>query len=109
MLVCYQRGPAAGTDCLLRHQMTLATPATQPPNPLDFSPVRDVDWFRTDSGLPGRVMARDIDTFEVVQETLTSGLTDKEVLRIELTAGSRDHGERNRFSVKLSTRAFPRN
>jgi len=108
-MVCYQRSPSAGTDCLLRQESVLPTPVTEPPNPLDFSPVRDVEWFRTSSGLAGRVIARDVDAFEVVRETLNSGLTRSEVLLVELTAGSRDHGERNIFSVKLQTRVFPRN
>lgn len=109
LLVCYGRGPAAGTDCLLRQELALSPPATQPPNPLDFSPIRDAEWFSLASGAAKRVIARDVDAFEVVSETVASGPTARQVLRINLTAGSRDHGERNFFSVKLQTRVFPRN
>lgn len=108
-MVCYQRTFAAETDCLLRQEMVFSAPATEPPNPLDFSPVHDVEWFRNSSGLAGRIIARDVDAFEVVRETLSSGLTQSEVLLVELTTSSRDHGERNIFSVKLQTRVFPRN
>jgi hypothetical protein len=106
-LVCYSRQTQGATDVLVKRVETFATPMNTIPEPLTFSPARDVAWFGSSSIQP-RVLQRNVEHFVVSRENV--GDEDgTDVLKVEIGASVGPADGAENFSLELSTSIRPRN
>lgn len=102
--ICYSLYGDEEERDLVKQVDYFTSPVSTVPDPVDISPRRDLDWFRS-SDISARVIQKNVDLFSVTQELVEEGF-ENQVLAIELRATT---GGEKRFSYEVKTRVQPRN
>lgn len=103
-VVCYRLDSTE--RMLLRQEEALSVPTVDPAEPSAMTPQRSVSYFES-SGLPARVIARDVDSFQITRQELTGdqGFSS----RIHLTLGLTRNVRRRSFGIEVETTIIPQN
>lgn len=107
-LLCYQLESVAGTQCMVRRSVSLATPSTDAPDPLTLAPPRLPAWFALSSLAPPRVMARGAVGLQISEE-IVDAQTEERVVKVVLELSTAHFNRGNDYGVVVETRAHPRN
>lgn len=105
-VVCYRLDTSGPEPVLLRQQEPLTIPTANPSDPSAMVPARNKAYFET-SGLPPRVIARGIASFEATRLSLDP--TDSRAGRTHLSLGLEREVRGRRFGVELTTSVLPKN